>query len=255
MATIHPFLVGHEYKRQDVFDIIGIQDPGGGNWYTGYNEHNDDWFIFCNIGTPGRTGHDYDNHFLGEELVWYGKTKSHLEQPSIQSLLTPGRHVYVFYRDHDKDPFTFAGVAIPVRTRDVSPVEIVWAFADAAGSRLGQLAEEVAEPAKVFEGAKKSITVTVYERDPNARRKCIKHWGLACVVCGFEFKERYGSLGEGFIHVHHLRPLGDIGEEYVLDPVNDLRPVCPNCHAMLHRNSPVLSIEALRERIHEPESP
>jgi 5-methylcytosine-specific restriction enzyme A len=102
---------------------------------------------------------------------------------------------------------------------------------------------------KVFEGAKKSVTVNVYERDPNARRKCIKHWGAACAVCGFEFLSRYGALGEGFIHVHHLKPLAQIGEQYELDPINDLRPVCPNCHAMLHRASPALSIDALRALI------
>jgi 5-methylcytosine-specific restriction protein A len=56
-------------------------------------------------------------------------------------------------------------------------------------------------------------------------------------------------LGEGFIHVHHLKPLAQIGEQYELDPINDLRPVCPNCHAMLHRASPALSIDALRALI------
>jgi 5-methylcytosine-specific restriction protein A len=45
--------------------------------------------------------------------------------------------------------------------------------------------------------------------------------------------------------VHHLRPLAEIGAEYVLDPEVDLRPVCPNCHAMLHRTRPPMSIEAL----------
>jgi 5-methylcytosine-specific restriction protein A len=53
-------------------------------------------------------------------------------------------------------------------------------------------------------------------------------------------------LGEGFIHVHHLNPIATIAEEYELDPENDLRPVCPNCHAMLHRKKETLSIEELR---------
>ena len=42
-----------------------------------------------------------------------------------------------------------------------------------------------------------------------------------------------GREAEGYIHVHHLRGLSDVGGEYVVDPVNDLRPVCPNCHAVL----------------------
>ena len=44
----------------------------------------------------------------------------------------------------------------------------------------------------------------------------------------------YGEEATGYIHVHHLRPLAEIGREYVVDPVEDLRPVCPNCHAVVH---------------------
>ncbi|MEG1241999.1 MAG: HNH endonuclease, partial [Oscillospiraceae bacterium] len=60
--------------------------------------------------------------------------------------------------------------------------------------------------------------------------------------------ERYGEVGKNFIHVHHKIPLNEISEEYVVDPVNDLIPVCPNCHAMLHRkiNDKYLSIEELK---------
>jgi hypothetical protein len=100
---------------------------------------------------------------------------------------------------------------------------------------------------RIFEGAKKVITVNVYERDTRARRKCIAHWGCACVVCGFEFAAKYGELGAGFIHVHHLKPLGEIGQQYELNPITDLRPVCPNCHAMLHAGERTLAIEELQE--------
>jgi 5-methylcytosine-specific restriction protein A len=50
----------------------------------------------------------------------------------------------------------------------------------------------------------------------------------------------------GFIHVHHVLPISELGPDYNLNPIEDLRPVCPNCHAMLHRQQPPLSIEALR---------
>jgi 5-methylcytosine-specific restriction protein A len=249
VASVYPFKVGAQYTRQDVFGTLGISDPGGGNWYTGYNSHGDDWFIFCGVGTPGRTGHDYHNHFRGDELVWYGKTGTRLNQRSIQGLIKPSGHVYIFYREDNRSPFTFAGLGRAKQAKDSSPVEVVWSFAADPAAHPEILPEEITEPDKIFEGAKKSITVNVYERDPNARRKCLNHWGLACVVCGFAFVNRYGALGEGFIHVHHLKPLGEIGEQYELDPINDLRPVCPNCHAMLHRASPALGIDALRALI------
>ncbi len=57
------------------------------------------------------------------------------------------------------------------------------------------------------------------------------------------FEETYGEIGARFIHVHHLVEISSIGEEYNVDPVNDLRPVCPNCHAILHRKKPAFTIE------------
>ncbi|MBD8564331.1 HNH endonuclease [Oxalobacteraceae sp. CFBP 8763] len=106
--------------------------------------------------------------------------------------------------------------------------------------------EEVDDHPMIIEGAKKQIVVNAYERDPTAKPRCISRWGAICCVCDFDFGTVYGELGEGFIHVHHLNPIASIGEEYELDPENDLRPVCPNCHSMLHRRKDTLSIEELK---------
>ena len=111
-------------------------------------------------------------------------------------------------------------------------------------------ASEIPEPGKVTEGAKKKITVNAYARCRKARRLCIEKHGLNCAVCDFHFELYYGKLGTGFIHVHHLKPIAEIGEEYQLDPIADLRPVCANCHAMLHRNREIcMSIEELRAEL------
>ena len=98
------------------------------------------------------------------------------------------------------------------------------------------------------EGSKKIISVNSYERNPKARTECIKKYGVNCSVCGFNFESTYGKRGEGFIHVHHLVPVSDIGDEYEINPITDLRPVCPNCHAMLHRKGNI-SIEELINEI------
>lgn len=102
---------------------------------------------------------------------------------------------------------------------------------------------------QLSEGAKKSIVVNAYERNSQARQQCLAYWGYRCVVCGFDFQEKYGAIGKGFIHVHHLIPLSRIGQTYQVNPIEDLRPVCPNCHAMLHTTYPPMSIEALQEKI------
>ncbi len=98
--------------------------------------------------------------------------------------------------------------------------------------------DELENPESLFEGVRKTITVNSYERNPLARTECIEHYGAQCVVCNFDFGKKYGDIGQGFIHVHHLTQLSDIKSGYEVNPIKDLRPVCPNCHAMLHRKNP-----------------
>jgi HNH endonuclease len=109
--------------------------------------------------------------------------------------------------------------------------------------------EEVPTSESYWEGATRRITVNAYERDATARRACIAHFGTVCSVCRFDFAARYGELGRGFIHVHHTRPLSEIRAGYAVDPKRDLIPVCPNCHAMIHRPSPQLTIAQLQKRL------
>ena len=111
------------------------------------------------------------------------------------------------------------------------------------------IADEIQPKDGHWEGAKKTITVNVYERSDDARKICIAYHGLNCSICGFNFKDRYGEMGANYIHVHHLTLISSIGENYQIDPIKDLRLVCPNCHSMLHKKSPPLSIEELKRVI------
>lgn len=102
---------------------------------------------------------------------------------------------------------------------------------------------------EMAEGARTTIQVSRIERDPNAREKCISIFGATCAVCGFDFEKTYGQIGAGFVHVHHLKPLSEAKGRRKVDPKSDLRPVCPNCHEMLHRQRPPFTIEELQGRI------
>jgi predicted HNH restriction endonuclease len=109
---------------------------------------------------------------------------------------------------------------------------------------------ELIDEAQYLEGSRQYVAVNAYERDPLAREKCLDHYGPTCVVCGFNFLAVFGPDAEGFIHVHHLIPLSEIATEYTVDPINDLRPVCPNCHAVIHLGARTRSIDEVREMLH-----
>ena len=98
-----------------------------------------------------------------------------------------------------------------------------------------------------MEGAQKTILLNRYERNPKARARCIAVHGSACKVCGFDFGIAFGEEFSGKIEVHHIKPISEIGKEYVVDPAKDLVPVCPNCHMMLHsKKNGVYSVEELK---------
>ena len=102
---------------------------------------------------------------------------------------------------------------------------------------------------KLYEGTKKKITVNAYERSSQARQACINEYGYKCSICNFDFEKIYGEIGKNFIHVHHLKSLSEINEKYHINPVKDLRPVCPNCHAMLHKRVPAFSIDDIISKL------
>ena len=111
------------------------------------------------------------------------------------------------------------------------------------------LPDEICEEAALVEGAVRHIQVNAYERNPMARRLCIEAYGTRCCICGIDLGEVYGEVGRGYIHVHHLTPLAEIGKEYEVDPVQDLRPVCPNCHAIIHRRVPPYTIQEVQNML------
>lgn len=100
---------------------------------------------------------------------------------------------------------------------------------------------------RLVEGAVCQVLANAYERNPIARARCIAHYGPSCIVCGFNFRVVYGPLAEGFIHVHHVRPLSEVGAEYEVNPVADLRPVCPNCHAVIHLGGACRGVEEVQQ--------
>jgi 5-methylcytosine-specific restriction protein A len=96
-----------------------------------------------------------------------------------------------------------------------------------------------------LEGRVRQVTMNLAERNPQARKDAIHRHGVVCTVCDFDFEKVFGPLGKGFIHFHHTSPIaGRSGHSKT--SLDELLPVCPNCHSMLHRNKIPLSVSELR---------
>lgn len=125
-----------------------------------------------------------------------------------------------------------------------------WVDSDLAEFQLAQNER----PGSLFEGSVRRVTTTVRERNPYARARCIIQHGTKCSVCDMSFEEVYGEEAKGYIHVHHITPLSSWNEVREIDPAEDLRPVCPNCHAVIHLGGRTRSIEEVREMLRRSQS-
>jgi 5-methylcytosine-specific restriction protein A len=96
-----------------------------------------------------------------------------------------------------------------------------------------------------FEGELHSVIANRYERSRYNRAICLKYYGFKCRGCGDTLEEKYGPIGSGVIHVHHIVPVSQMGGSYKLNPIKDLIPLCPNCHNIVHRRNPPLTITEL----------
>ena len=160
------------------------------------------------------------------------------------------KSVVVAREELDESPFSkqhwdtqVSGISI--KPHVAAALELLWM------QRLGILCgpwygEEESNKPVFVEGCKLRVMVNRYERDPIVRAKCIERFGAYCSVCETDLKAIYGDVAAGFIHVHHLTPLAKIGKGSIIDPKKDLRPVCPNCHAIIHRGNPPYSIETVK---------
>lgn len=189
----------------------------------------------------------WDTNRAGRKNPGYAQSREHIrlvEEQRYKLLTFP-----IIFSDELQDANGFGPAKIKGFEPNLTPKSLVriggsWYASDDAVPT--SIAEEVPNPEKFVEGAAKTIAVNAYERNSKARSACIEHYGAVCVVCNFNFEAVYGAIGTGFIHVHHIIPLAEIRQEYELDPIRDLIPICPNCHAIIHLTQPAISIEELR---------
>lgn len=148
---------------------------------------------------------------------------------------------------NDKQLWTPQNSGIKIQPHIADKLERVWSDFLKKEKKIIQKYRNGYLTKSVFvEGAIKQVLLTKYERDRDARKACIEHHQAKCKVCNFDFFQTYGKIGEGFIHVHHLIPVSSKKKEYTLNPTEDIVPVCPNCHAMLHTAKPPITVNELK---------
>ena len=107
---------------------------------------------------------------------------------------------------------------------------------------------DAAITSSVMEGGRIECYSTRFERNRKLRNEAIRIHGLTCAVCGFDFAKHYGDLGQGFIEVHHTKPLSSVDERHPVNPRTDLVCLCPNCHRVIHRaKDRMMTVEELKD--------
>lgn len=186
-----------EYHKEDIYKALSVpEEKQKGPWNTGYAKYEGNYYIFANIGIAGRTGHDYDNHWEGDDvLAWYGKNESHLGQKSIQELLSKKVLVHIFTRNQDRGPFLYHGLAIPKRHESVEnkPIMIVWDIIRTVGEReTDEEIEEIILHTEAPNDVVKEIVTTLKRlRDGQKKMKegLIKLYDGCCCITGSGVEE------------------------------------------------------------------
>jgi hypothetical protein len=113
--------------------------------------------------------------------------------------------------------------------------------------------EEYAEGRRTFQES------YFFRRNASLSRDAKEFFGMVCQGCGFEFSVYYGDLGKGYIECHHLNPLSERSRkewtEDILIRLDQVTVLCANCHRMVHRVKPALSIQELKGKIEETKVP
>lgn len=193
---------------------------------------------------------DWRRNNRGKKQSAYPQSREHIrliEEEKYQLKTFSMKHSDANRDENGLGPAKIAGFIPELKSKYLKKVGVNWYASDNLTNST--FPDEVEFPEQYFEGASKKVSVNIYERNSEARKKCIKFHGYVCAVCKFDFRKFYGSIGENYIHVHHIVPLSEIKKEYKLDPVKDLIPVCPNCHAIIHRAQPSLTVEQLRQHL------
>lgn len=265
LFTWNPKHFPWETLEQDIQDV-NLREKSIQGWSCGNTKsiNPGDRIFLLKLGTEpkGIIGAGYatttpfwDNH-------WSGKDKDALYiDIDFEVLLNPAKEPILRLEtlkesNLSKQNWTPQSSGISIKSELVDELEKLWFnFLTTQNIRYNPFILSEDEILRTYtEGNPKQIIITRYERNIYAKNVCLAHYGYSCAVCSFDFEKTFGEIGKNFIHVHHLNPISTIGKKTLINPISDLRPVCPNCHSMIHKRKIPFSIEEMKEIIKQNEN-
>jgi hypothetical protein len=268
------FTVDGNYSRIKIKEIVEESGLDAGNRFTRfpYQRVGNFLFIFASFGYKHVFPDTFDSK--NRRLIWYSNNGSKASQPLMQRLIGGFLEPVCFGRWNNLPEFIFLGYGKPISftevkerpgaNRNLSKSCLKFEF-DCTNAQVGtshlnnfdSTFEEVSDTSS--EGQLKYALHKIRERDPEiVRRKktfmASKNQKLSCEACGFDFEESYGEHGSDFIECHHNTPLSEDDNPRETS-LSDLSILCSNCHRMIHRKKPWLTVSELKELLNNQISP
>lgn len=233
--------IGSLVTRVELQRLLGIAEPSSqGAWGTGYTRHEGEFYIFVNVGEPGRTGHDYDNRWDGDTLWWSSKGPAAQDQPEMRHLLSPGTKCHIFTREEERAKFMYQGLGSPQDVSGNRPVRLRWVFPQRAYIEAVADEDKPAEQrarAPIPDRIGPELDHTDQARMTKARleQKYLRDElfkgpsPYVCDLCGRGFER-------GYLVAAHVKPRKDCTHEERLDAKNIVIRACVfGCDAFFER--------------------
>jgi len=247
MKTSYSLTLFSRYSRKDLQSLFEITDATINNGIFQPKGHSSIWLFVTKHKTPDRT--DYKDDFDGQILNYEGQLKGRTDDKIINHS-KEGNEILVFYRERKNEysdyAFKYLGRFRYISHSGYQPRSFSLQAIDIPLDDAEKI--DTVKEDEFTEGEEKTRIQTNYERNPKLRAEALKYHGAKCIACDFDFYEKYGEHGEGFIEIHHLYPLSSYEGKEIVNPKTDLVPLCSNCHRMVHRKK-LLSIEELKNII------
>lgn len=241
MYTSEYLIVDTLYTRKDLqrlFDVKDAKINNGVFWPAGYDSI---WLFITEEKARDRP--QLHDKLEGDTLYWDGQPTGRTDHLIINHR-RQSDELLVFYRlsknEHPGAGFKYEGIFTYVSHTGSQPAHFILRQQTPS---IEKIVERDIEALRIEEGKAtyregKAVTrlVNTSERNPKLRTEAIRIHGTRCQVCKFSFVEKYGLHGEGYIEVHHLKPVANYAGEVDVDPSQDMAVICANCHRMIHRN-------------------